>query len=155
MSKIQAFSVFGVVAAVALVSWLPNATRGHWEELLNDDVAFRFLLLFTLGSMPIGFWMPRIRAGFFRRAWQVPANTYILPEWLVFAILAFSCGHLVATLVLAIVDDDRMLWIFGSLLLISLAFGTGAWHRLAHPGEEFELPWGRWYLRKLGWRLRK
>ena len=153
---IPLFILVGLIAAgVTLVSWQYPSAESHLQQFLTDGPALWFLAFLTLAALPLVFWMPRIRAGFFSRSWKVPSRAYVLPTWIVGLITAFAWGHVLAMLVLTALNDSRALALFVPSFLVAIAFTAGALHRLRRPREEFEMPWLRWNLRAPGWRLRR
>lgn len=150
---IPLFIIVGLLATtLTLVSWKYATADSQLPQFLTDGPALWFLAFWTLSALPLVFWMPRIRASFFGRSWQVPSRAYVLPTWIVGLVTAFAWGHVLAMLVLAALDDSRALSLFGSSLLVATAFTAGALPRLRRPREEFEMPWPlgirRWRLRR-------
>lgn len=130
-----------IAAAITLVSWQYPPEESHLQRFLADGPTLWFLGFWTLAALPLVFWMPRMRANVFGRSWRVPSRAYVLPSWLVWLILAFASGQVAGAFVLTVLVDPRIFWLFGSSLVTTIIFTAGAWHRLRHPREEFEMPW--------------
>jgi hypothetical protein len=113
-------------------------------------MALRFFGIWTLGSLPLAFFMPRVRANFFGRSWHVPSQAYVMPRWIIRLAIGALLGQIVGLLLYAVIWNLRVFWIAASDTLILVAFCAGAWRRLSqHPCTEFTMPLFRW-----PWRIR-
>lgn len=127
----------GVVLAGLLVSGLAGATPDF-----TGRVPMAFILIWTLGSMPIAFFMPRMRAGFFGRIWRVPATAYVVPRWMVRLLVGMTVGSAGGFFALAVLRDQRFYGLALSAALLAAAFIAGAWRRLGTPEKaDFEMRW--------------
>ncbi len=157
MAKPKALSIFVVLILTVLTvaSTLCAPPGLSVERFVDDELGATFLCLWTLGAMPITFWLPRVRARFFAPTSHLPSRAYLLPVVWVRICLLFAAGQVLGFSLLAVFLDIRIFWLAGSALATMVAFWAGARYRLRQPMAEFEIPWLRWTLRGFGWRLRK
>jgi hypothetical protein len=130
-------------AATGLVSFV-SVPDEHLMALVSGGLQLKFLSLWTLGTIPLAFAIPRLRASFFVGASHFPSDTYAFPRWTVLFVIGGVIGQVAGLFVLAVVRDHRLFWLAGSATLVGAAFCAGARGRLKkHPNTEFTMPWWR------------
>ena len=101
-----------------------------------------FLAFATLVGMPLAFAIPSLQASFMGRAWKVPSTAYVIPRGVLRLIIGMIAGQALATLVLGLWRDHRLLWLLPLHFLVGGAFCLGAWRRLRKTASaEFTMPW--------------
>lgn len=131
-----------ITAAIVIVAAVLAPGELQITALVSGSIPLTFLWIWILGSLPIAFAMPRVRASFFGRMWHVPSSTYVLPRWIVRLCIAFCLGQVVGVFLLAFLQDHRLFWLAGSFALVSGAFCAGARRRLMqHPRTEYAMRW--------------
>ena len=143
MAKPRLLFILTVLATAALLLlFSPFAPTGSGARgRVFDRTVFPFCLPGILIGSLFAFWISRIRANSFGQHWRVPSSAYVVPAWIVWLMTASACGYVLASLVASVFVGTRILPLFGSSLVISTAFGLGAWHRLRSRQKEFEIPW--------------
>jgi hypothetical protein len=137
----------GVVATITFAVLVLMPPSPAEEEALAMLVSGHshfpwFLALASLAGMPLAFAVPSLRASFMGRAWKVPSTAYVIPRGVLRLFIAMIAGQALATLVLGLWRDHRLLWLLPLHFLVGGAFCLGAWRRLSKPASaEFTMPW--------------
>jgi hypothetical protein len=133
---------FVVTATIALVAFPFTPPELTLTTIVSSPVALMFLGGWTVCALPVTFFMPRLRVAFLSHLWRAPAQTYLMPQWLVRFSIGAMFGQCLAMLILAVAHDHRLLWLAASSSLLGGAFCVGAWRRLmTHPRTEFTMRW--------------
>jgi len=126
------FSIPGVIGCTLVVA-ATGLLRPEEMQLPPVNVLLAMLGPALIVGIPFGYWLPVARVPFFRAAWRVPQDTFLLSRPLVCLICTSMIGTAFGSAVLAVWCDSRFGIMCGMQVLPTAAFLIAASRRFRHP----------------------